>query len=52
MYCRLTVYHDEPPYLTVDKQCCGNLMKTDASRCKKCLSWSKTSEETLKLFFR
>ncbi|KAK0086199.1 hypothetical protein PV326_005640 [Microctonus aethiopoides] len=47
----LTVYHDEPPYLTDNKQCCGNLMKTDSTRCKKCLSWSKTSQETLKLFF-
>ncbi|KAK0158040.1 hypothetical protein PV327_011227, partial [Microctonus hyperodae] len=48
----MTLLHDEPPYLTEDIKCCGYIMKPKSSECEHCLSWSSTSEETLRLFFR
>ncbi|KAK0086318.1 hypothetical protein PV325_003367 [Microctonus aethiopoides] len=47
----MSVYHDTPLYLTKDGKCCGYIMKLHPRRCIKCLSWSPTSEETLRLFF-
>ncbi|KAK0169280.1 hypothetical protein PV328_012256, partial [Microctonus aethiopoides] len=47
----MSLYHDQSSPLTADGECCGYIMKPTSIHCMQCLSWSPTSEETLRLFF-
>ncbi|KAK0174501.1 hypothetical protein PV327_010263 [Microctonus hyperodae] len=47
----MSLKHDDPPFFTSNAECCGNILKPLAEHCNECLSWSKTSEKTFKLFY-